>query len=672
MTVQDNGAKGSGGDSFRFPPVVTGPMTDGLKRVSSCPQVAVYPEVRAHTPRHFGFNLEVQMYAERTNLWDWVADSGASAVREFHPEINLRRKPVREGAWGRIAGRADFEAIRAKFRADPSSVVDWANYRFEEEIPWMGVPDRILEQITRLGAMAMVPMGYVPRMFPRPLVTDPDLRGTVPDSAIDWEAATSAYEYYAAVMLHFAKAFGCHYFMMVNEPEYRFQGYFQPASVAALGSEDVIFRTLFHELDDVPLWNEYFASLATQTGVMARMARMALEDVRQTLAPAAVASRLTLAGPVAGNLDVYWPVVGPHVDVCDYHQYSPHGEAYRERFHRASALVKGTTKHLALSEFNRQAGEMEISSLYFSIPEALGFADIAMELLQVATHPGPQFETATMYHFHFPATHRNYKSLVFGDMNRVDWTGQDLRPKGVEQLPTFEEMQIRFATPAYHAFRMIARAVGQDPVAGTPHAVLATSTMVRDTALVPDPSRLLKIVAVDQGHRLVVMVLNLSREYADTVTLDLTPLGRTRGWAVVRELRKEVRDEVTAEVKVEDGRIALALAPMSLSQVIVSDLDPEGVQNVVLEECTFTPGTREALGLWQTTRLRAIAEIGGRRVDLSEYNVKWQSSDPQVVRVEQTGLLQRVRSSRRAVGIRALRADGRVLAETVVPPDLTA
>jgi hypothetical protein len=70
--------------------------------------------------------------------------------------------------------------------------------------------------------------------------------------------------------------------------------------------------------------------------------------------------------------------------------------------------------------------------------------------------------------------------------------------------------------------------------------------------------------------------------------------------------------------------------------------------------------------------VRAVAEVNGRTVDLSEHNVKWQSSHPQLVRVEQTGLVQRVRSTARPVGIRALLADGRVLAETVAPPDINA
>ena len=32
---------------------------------------------------------------------------------------------------------------------------------------------------------------------------------------------------------------------------------------------------------------------------------------------------------------------------------------------------------------------------------------------------------ALAYEFQFPATHRKFKSLVYGDMNLVDWTGQD-------------------------------------------------------------------------------------------------------------------------------------------------------------------------------------------------------------------------------------------------------
>ncbi len=61
---------------------------------------------------------------------------------------------------------------------------------------------------------------------------------------------------------------------------------------------------------------------------------------------------------------------------------------------------------------------------------------------------------ACAYLFHFPATHRNYKALVYGDMNLVDWSGRDDRlwGRGDEWHPTLEEMQLRHATPAYDIF----------------------------------------------------------------------------------------------------------------------------------------------------------------------------------------------------------------------------
>jgi hypothetical protein len=641
--------------------------TPASAQVTACPVVTVYPQVCGRTPRRIGFNVEVQTDADRLNLWDWLADSGATIVREFHPEVNMRRTPVKPGKWGRIRNRADFDAFRARCVRNPLRTVDFANYRFSEEMPYLGTPDKIIGHLRDAGMAAMIPMGYVPTMFPRPLVRNPDNIEPADDGRIDWEAAASAYEYYFAMAHHFASGFGCRFFMLVNEPEYRFGGFYLPKDVRALGNS--LFDEVFIKLRDVALWNRYFKALAVQVSVMARIARQALDDVRSALPVRHAAGRLLLSGPVSGNLDVYWPGVRPYVDFCDYHQYSPHPEAYRERFRRAAELVRGTGKDVVISEFNRQAGEMPVSGMYFTIAESIGFARIMMEIMQMGEPGGPVVEAATMYHFHFPATHRNYKSLVFGDMNRVDWTGVDARPSGAEMHPTVEELQIRAATPAYHMFRMLARAAGCSRGSSTPHPVLRTSMMIRDTALVPDLADAIRVLAVEAGDRLVVTLLNSHPAGGDTVTLDISGLRRRYGWAVVRETRLEHWDKAVAEAPTREGKMQLALPPRSMVQVVFSNIDPAEVRSARIVEDPRTLGRCASLGLLQTTRLRLTAEVKGRRIDLTGHNVVWESEDDQFVRVGQGGLVQRVRSTARTIRISARLVDGTRLAEIAVPPD---
>ncbi len=655
-------------DGLRFPPNMRA-VGSGAAAITACPVLTVYPHARARTPRRLGFNVEVQIDHDRINLWDWLADSGATVVREFHPEVDMRRALVRPGVWGAIGSRADYDAFRARLCADPRGGIDWGNYRFGDAIRWLGVPDAIVGRLDKLGIYPMIPMGYVPKMFPRPLVKDPENLAPADEARIDWEAAASAYEYYLAMVYHFAADFGCRTFMMVNEPEYRFGGYYLPARIEAI--VDKLFVKLFRELDDLVLWDTYFRALAVQTTVLTRIARDAVDDAARLLAVDGRPAALVLSGPAAGNLDAYWAGIRESVHCCDYHQYSPYPEAYRERFRRAAALVRGTGQTIAISEFNRQAGEMQIDHMYFPLRESLGLASILAELLQVSRTEDPELSAATLYHFAFPATHRNYKSLVYGDMNRVDWSGRDARPREPELYPTTDELQIRFATPAYHMFRMFARCAGFDPATGDPYPVLETSVAIRDTARIPDLSNVLRVLAVDQGERLIVTLVNPDPARGDTFTIDLRSLRRAYGWAVIRETGAERCDQVTGEVAVVDGAVRVSVAPESLVQVIFSDRDPGTIVAPRLEETTETPGVAAALGLWQTTRLRVMAECAGRPVDLTTHNVIWESEQPDLVRVGQGGLVQRVRTTDRVIVVRARLADGRTLGEVRVRPPPT-
>jgi hypothetical protein len=635
--------------------------------VTACPVIAVYPVLHARTPRHLGFNVEIQTDDDRINLWDWLADSGATVLREFHPEVNMRRTPVVPGQWGRILTRNDFNSFRKRLRAKSACGLDTTNYRFDEDIPYLGVPDKILSRVVALGIVPMVPMGYVPKMFPRPLVRNMETFDAARDDGMDWEAAASAYEYYFTMAYHFSAKFGCRLFQLVNEPEYRFGGFYLPPEIEAYGND--LFNELFVRLTNVNLWNAYFRALAPQVAALARVARQALDDVHADRFDSATDRHLDLLGPVAGNLDAYWDAIKPYVDGCDYHQYSPHPESYRDRFNRASGLLRGTGKNVVLSEFNRQAGEMRVAGSYFPIAEALGLARIMMEIMQLSTPGDPVIEAATLYHFYYPATHRNYKSLVYGDMNRLDWTDVDARPSGSEMHPTTEEMQIRHATPAYHVFRMLARVAGCDRRTNEPHSVLRTSLTIRDTSLVPDPGGTIRVLAVALGGRTVITVLNSSPSRGDTVTLDVKELTDRYSWAVVRETCQRHWDHVVAELPVQDHRVSFPLKPESIVQVILSNIDPTRIAAAEISERTFTPGCAASLALLQTTRLRLTARVNGRKMDLTDHNVVWTSEDGQFVRVGPGGLVQRVRSTKRALKIVASLVDGTQLAERTVPAD---
>ena len=43
-------------------------------------------------------------------------------------------------------------------------------------------------------------------------------------------------------------------------------------------------------------------------------------------------------------------------------------------------------------------------------------------------------EYLAFYLFHFPSTHRNYKHLVYGDMNFFDWTGTYHRTHRIHRI----------------------------------------------------------------------------------------------------------------------------------------------------------------------------------------------------------------------------------------------
>ena len=93
------------------------------------------------------------------------------------------------------------------------------------------------------------------------------------------------------------------------------------------------------------------------------------------------------------------------------------------------------------------------------------------------------------------------------------------------------------------------------------------------------------------------------------------------------------------------------------------------VSELKLEERTATPGTIGDLGLFQTTRLRALGRIADRWIDLSDLNVVWSSSEDRLVKVYQGGLVQRVRQTGKSVVITAKTLAGNLEISQVVIPD---
>jgi hypothetical protein len=306
-----------------------------------------------------------------------------------------------------------------------------------------------------------------------------------------------------------------------------------------------------------------------------------------------------------------------------------------------------------------------------------------MKVLQLSA-PGetdPVLELATLYLLHFPSTHRNYKHLLYGDMNMLDWTGQDRPAWGRAPqpdhpwYPTFEEQQVRFATPAYPMFRMLCRCVSHAPGGAKcgPHPVLSTGQFNPTSAGPRDVYTKLRVLAVQQEEQFLVTMLNTSDDPAANCSLDLSTLSQKPlpyRWAVVRQTTKTDRDLVVAQHPVgADAAVNLDVPAKSLTQVLITPLALENAQPVELRERTITPGrviNGEGLNLFQTTRLRAIARIDAHEVDLTDLNVVWTSSNADLVRMDQGGLVQRMRKAPEKITLSAATLDGKTWPEVKI------
>ncbi|MFZ2655940.1 MAG: hypothetical protein WAX69_13500 [Victivallales bacterium] len=620
-------------------------------------KLSVFPEVVAKTPRHLGVNVEVQEYHDAINLWDWLADSGVTVVREFHPEVNLRKCPVKENEWDPINDRIGFDSFRQRILASPENgPVRWDNYRFAETIQWMGVPDEIARKLQELGIEPLYSLGYMPKMFPRPILKDLEFQGIPEDAHIDWGAAASAYEYYFAVVHHYAFAFAGKRFMMLNEPENQFRGFYLPPDLAA--KEGSWGQLIFKDgtRDEA---TRYLGIVSSQYAAIARFARMAVDDVETLLKAAGRTAGLRLSGPTNVAWEIFWDKTGKYFDTLDYHFYNPHPDTFGLAFPAVAAKAGKMGKSVATSEFHRFSGQTDFADNPFVFGSSLKLAGMLMDLLQLSSKDDPEIDFATLYLLHFPSTHRNYKHLLYGDMNMLDWTGEDRAPWGrsEEWHPTAAEMQIRFATPAYFMFRMLARcaADGKSPV---PHPILRWG-MSNPLSIFPqDLCSDLKIVVVDQGKQILVNILNNADTALENLEICLDGIPTEFAHAVVRECSRKNHDKAVAEMPVVGNRIRMDVPPCSLTQVIFTKLRLDRISSLRIEERTFTPGSVKGLELHQTTMLRAIGIIDGHEHDLTNLDIVWSSSAPAIVRADQCGLIQRMRNSGGKTIIKAKTAGG--------------
>jgi len=620
-------------------------------------ELIVLPKQIATTPRHLGTNVEVQIDYDKINLWDWLADSGATIAREFHPEQSLRKEPVDESVWEDIRTPADMDDFRKRVCADPEGdLIQWQAYHFDKPVSWMGVPDGIVQKVKEAGVEPLVSMGYNPKLFSRPPLTRWDVEGTPADDDIDWAAAASAYDYYFAMIYRYASKYGARYFLLHNEPECCSPQFHFPKELEG------DWQTPCYSTDP-DIRSRGIDAICLQWAVMARMARAAMDDVKGLLGDKG--RDLFLSGPASGAWEWFWQRGGQYVDSVDFHHYHPDPEAMDRVARRVAYRAAESGLKTSSSEYNVKPGNVPFTEMPFLLGPSLNLARLLVQSLRLSKTGDPLCEFMTEYLFHFPATHRNFKSLLYGDMNLLDWTLQDhgLNSRTDDWYPTWQEMQIRFAAPCYHLFRMLARCVpGMDEQEG--YKVLETGEhCLIDDAHLNGYVKVEQFV-VDTGDAVIITLLN---RFGGNLPVDveITAFGDRFRTMVVRETSVNRADQVIDERPVDFERIIHTLEPNSLTQFILTPLDLAAIDSIRLEENTITPGSLDGLEVYQTTRLRAIATLGGKEIDITGLNAVWSSSAQPAVPVYQGGLVQRMRPTKGPVTISASTSSG-AKAEAVV------
>lgn len=611
-------------------------------------------EAIAQTPKYLGVNIEVQYFHDQSNLWDWLAYSGAQMAREFHPDKDLRISVATDELLA-IGSKEAFEAYRLRLIEDPERTMPWQNYRFDEHVPWLGEPDGVIRKAVETGVRPLVSMAYTPKNFPRPLITE-WRPGAMTDACIDWGAAASAYEYYLANIWRFASHKGVTHYCMLNEP---------------FGDPDYLY----------------------QIGLLARFARLAMEDVREKLADRKTARELWLSGPACHHgWEEIFKLCEPHLDSADFHYYDADPGLLQRKLMRGVIRTQDSGCKFAMSEFNRIGMRMQPDQSTHGLRPALELAHMLHALLSTTPPAHKGFEFALLYQFQAPATHRNFKSLVYGDMNYVDWSIKDmgLRNRSAEWSPGFEALQLRFPTPSFFVFKMFSRCTPGTGKGVESYEVLGLGESVRGFTPARDALHMQNIskihnpekfyadggvgpdvhtLAVRAGDELVFLILNAGPTEAQRMGFNLELLGEDYPYAVVREFSLERQDLPIAQLPLQQRGFTIDAPPESLTQVILTPLDLGAVEELKLEESTTTPGTTAALEELQTTRLRALGRIGTQWHDLTDLNVVFESSCSDVVQVHQGGLVQRVRSTDKEAVLSVSTLGGTCAEPLIVPPD---
>lgn len=618
------------------------------------------PEPVAKTPRHLGFNAELLNYFNESNLADWMVDSNGTICR-----ISVS-KGFTKGKFDSINTEEDFNRYRKAVQENPEKSINW---KTDQSATGQGKPDRS-EDTCRL----LLKAGIEPLINVQVGAKGNDNQSILIDTRktaespknINWAAAAAAYESHFAVFYKMGKI-GVRYFMMANEPEYGWKGFNYPADV-----------------DPEKLtWSEKGDYIGRQLGAVAKMGRMALDDVQVLLKTQNDERKFVFSGPGAHtSWEYFWKYVSPYVDCLDSHCYEANGSVFKSVQDRMA--MRSGKKSLAFSEFNLVSGPMTPGNSMFTDNSAMMLGGVLQSMLQASSLNEPNLEFAALYLFNYPATHRMFKSLVYADMDAVDASGF-IQQSPV--APTLEMMQTRTATLSYFVFKMLARCVpGKDsPLSSYEVLPIGMSTLGLAQAVDTRNSRSIylklehdkyyanggsgneyEMSAIRTPDRLYVNILNPGPGTNKDLEIDLDLQPKAYKFAVVRETSETKRDEVVAVVPVKDKKFTLSIPGNSLTQVILTDLALDKIQKLTLEEKTLTPGSLAELSRLQTTRLKAYGEIEGKKVDLSELNIEWKSSVPMLVRVYSGGLVQKYCDTPKAVAVTASVFNSNISAEAKV------
>ena len=595
------------------------------------------PRQVAKTNTYIGVVPEAMMYLDSTNVLDWLADCGVGMVRVAHPDINFRNKINFESSvYAKVNTYEDFQKFCKHIMKDPGKNIHWEDYRFNTMQPWVGILDSTMDKLQKNNIQGFLDMGYSPNpaYYPKSILKRFD-GGVIPaDSLIDWNSAASAYEYYFACIYRYSSRSYMTHYMMLNEPS--------------------------SEMKNMQ-----------QIGVLARMARLAMEDVKKVLKNKQLAASLKLSSPAFyASWPAFLPYITPYIDYIDTHLYDSEATMTEKKLQRVLTSARLLDKKVVITEYNRISGPLSINESLFSMKASLELADLVMSIQSSAKVNDPTIVSSLLYEFHFPATHRNFKSLVYGDMNCVDWSMQDIQTfNKLAPSPTMNQLQLRFATPAYSMFKMLARSAPggkcneesyevyqlQEALVGPAHVydpVLKRNiyrSLERDKFFAFEGGKrgnALKTLTVKVGNRLHIYLLN-SEPVGVYRSFYIGAMKNNYKTAVVRETSLSKRDMANQQIALNDNTFSLTLTGESLTEIILTEEDLSKISELKIEECKVTTSSAGNLKLLQTTRLKAIGKYEGNWIDLTDLNVVWSTDPNSGLNIYQGGLLQRMNISPR-------------------------